>query len=80
MDAQVKDRHECMRIAGEKVDTDEQIEVFNPYHNSLVGTVPRGRAEHARRAFEIAANYDSELSRYERQQILMRTLITSHQT
>ncbi len=73
MDAQVKDRHECMRIAGEKVDTDERIEVFNPYDNSLVGTVPRGRAEHARRAFEIAANYDSELSRYERQQILMRT-------
>ena len=73
MHAQVKDRHECMRIAGEKVDTDERIEVFNPYDNSLVGTVPRGRAKHARRAFEIAANYNSELTRYERQQILMRT-------
>ena len=56
-----------MRIAGEKVDTDERIEVFNPYDNSLVGSVPRGRAEHARRALEIAANYESTLTRYERQ-------------
>ena len=49
--------HETMRIAGEKVDTDERIEVFNPYDNSVVGTVPRGRAEHARRALQIAADY-----------------------
>ena len=66
-------RQESMRIAGEKVGADDCIEVLNPYDNSLVGTVPRGRAEHARRAFEIAGNYQPKLTRYERQRILMRT-------
>jgi phosphonoacetaldehyde dehydrogenase len=65
--------HETMRIAGEKVDTDEHIEVLNPYDNSVVGTVPRGRAEHARRALQIAADYKPTLTRYERQQILMQS-------
>ncbi len=65
--------HESMRIAGEKIDTDECIDVFNPYDNSLTGTVPRCRAEHAKRALEIAGAYRSKLTRYDRQQILMRT-------
>ena len=39
----------------------------------MIGTVPAGRAEHARQAFEIAAGYKSKLTRYERQQILFRT-------
>ncbi len=73
MDTLPSVRHESMRIAGEKVGADEHIEVLNPYDNSLVGTVPRGRAEHARRAFEIAGKYESKLTRYERQRILMRT-------
>ncbi len=38
-------RHEQMRIAGSLVDTDEHVEVFNPYTNKVVGTVrPRGRS------------------------------------
>jgi len=79
MDSSSKIRNETMRIAGEKVDTDDHIDVFNPYDNSLTGTVPRGRAEHARRALQIAGDYEPKLTRYERQQILMRTaeIITS---
>lgn len=66
-------RHETMRIAGRKVDTAERIEVFNPFNNQLVGTVPKGTASHVREAFEIAAKYKPRLTRYERQRILMRT-------
>ncbi len=73
MDSPSPVRHEAMRIAGEMVDADERIEVLNPYDNSVVGTVPRGRAEHARRAFEIAGAFEPKLTRYERQRILMRT-------
>ncbi len=63
---------EGMRIGGEKVFTKEVIEVRYPYSNEVIGSVPAGTAEHARRAFEIAANYKPGLSRYERQQILFR--------
>ena len=65
-------RNEGMRIGGETVFTDDVIEVFYPYTDEVVGTVPAGTAEHAARAFEIAANYKSKLSRYERSQILQR--------
>ncbi|MFD2207720.1 phosphonoacetaldehyde dehydrogenase [Kiloniella antarctica] len=64
--------HEPMRIAGKLVDTEGRIEVHYPYTNEVVGTVPRGTAAHAKEAFEIAANYESKLTRYERQQILFR--------
>ena len=65
-------RNEGMRIGGEVVFTDDVIEVRYPYTDEVVGTVPAGKAEHARRAFEIAANYKSTLTRYERSQILQR--------
>ncbi|MDF1669499.1 MAG: phosphonoacetaldehyde dehydrogenase [Roseovarius sp.] len=65
-------RHEGMRISGEVVFTDDVIEVTYPYTEDVVGTVPAGTAEHAKRAFEIAANYTPTLSRYERNQILQR--------
>jgi len=65
-------RAETMRIAGREVDADEVIDVRYPYTNEVIGTVPAGRAEHARQAFEIAADYRSRLTRYERQQILFR--------
>ncbi|TNE34656.1 MAG: aldehyde dehydrogenase family protein, partial [Alphaproteobacteria bacterium] len=65
-------RAEAMRIGGRKVLTDDVIEVRYPYTNEVIGTVPAGTAEHAREAFEIAANYRPTLSRYERQQILLR--------
>ncbi|NEV01115.1 phosphonoacetaldehyde dehydrogenase [Bradyrhizobium uaiense] len=66
-------RHEQMRIAGSLVDTDEHIEVFNPYTNKVVGTVPAARPEHARSAFAKAAAFKPKLTRYERQRILLRT-------
>lgn len=66
-------RRESMRIGGEKVDTDDVIDVRYPYTDEVIGTVPAGRAEHAARAFAIAANYKPTLTRYERQQILFRT-------
>ncbi len=66
-------RVEGMRIGGEIVFTDDVIEVKYPYTDEVIGTVPAGKAEHARKAFEIAAAYKSKLSRYERSQILQRT-------
>ncbi len=66
-------RHEPMRIAGRKVDADDVIEVRYPYTGEVIGTVPAGDAGHARRAFEIASAYRAKLTRYERQQILLRT-------
>ncbi|MGY4570979.1 phosphonoacetaldehyde dehydrogenase [Bradyrhizobium sp. USDA 3256] len=66
-------RHEQMRIAGSLVDTDEHVEVFNPYTNKVVGTVPAARPEHVRSAFARAAAFKPKLTRYERQRILLRT-------
>lgn len=66
-------RKEAMRIAGKLVSTDDVIEVLNPYDNSVVGTVPAARPEHVREAFQKAKEFKPKLSRYERQQILLRT-------
>ena len=65
-------RVEGMRIGGEVVFTDDVVEVRYPYTDEVIGTVPAGRAKHAARAFEIAANYTPKLTRYERSQILQR--------
>ena len=69
--APIEMRHEAMRIAGRKVDTEARIEVRYPYTDEIIGSVPAGTAEHAREAFEIAANYTPTLTRYERQKILL---------
>ena len=66
-------RKESMRIAGKKVDTSEHIDVFNPYTGAVVGTVPAARPEHVREAFAKAKAFKPKLTRYERQQILLRT-------
>jgi phosphonoacetaldehyde dehydrogenase len=66
-------RHEAMRIAGKRVETDQQIEVLNPYNGAVVGTVPAARPEHVREAFAKAKAFRPELTRYERQQILIKT-------
>lgn len=65
-------RREAMRIAGRKVTTDEVVEVFNPWNGALVGTVPAARPEHVREAFAVARAFTPKLTRYERQQILLR--------
>ncbi|MBI3673860.1 MAG: aldehyde dehydrogenase family protein, partial [Rhizobiales bacterium] len=64
---------EAMRIGGKRVGADGEIPVHYPYTNEIIGTVPAGRAEHAAKAFAIAAAYKPKLTRYERQQILFRT-------
>src|SRR5512134_1120759 len=66
-------RHEAMRIAGKKVETGEQIEVLNPYNGAVVGTIPAARPEHVREAFAKAKAFRPKLTRYERQQILLKT-------
>lgn len=63
---------ESMRINGRKVETQDVVEVRYPYTNDVIGTVPAGNSEHAREAFEVAANYRPTLTRYERQQILFK--------
>jgi putative phosphonoacetaldehyde dehydrogenase len=66
-------RHETMRIAGKNVEASDRIEVHNPYNNTVVGTVPAARPEHVREAFAKAKAFKPKLTRYERQQILLRT-------
>ena len=65
-------RNEGMRIGGEAVFTDGTVPVKYPYTEEVVGYVPAGDASHAAKAFEIAANYKSSLTRYERSKILKR--------
>ena len=62
--------NESMRIAGEKVTSDKTINVEYPFTGEVIGTVPAGTAENARKALDIAANYQPKLTRYERQKIL----------
>jgi len=66
-------RHEPMRIAGRKVDAEGVIQVRYPWDDSVIGTVPAGSAAQVREAFRIAAAYQPNLTRHDRQRILMRT-------
>ena len=69
----IKIKNESMRIAGKKVDAEKVIEVEYPYTKDIIGTVPAGTAEHAKKALDIAANYNPKLTRYDRQKILQKT-------
>jgi phosphonoacetaldehyde dehydrogenase len=60
---------EAMRIAGERVHAPRTLEVFNPYTNEVVGTVPRASVDDVRRAFSIARAYRPRLTRFERYEI-----------
>src|SRR3954465_10797383 len=66
-------RHEAMRIAGKRVETDQRVDVLNPWNGIVVGTVPAARPDHVREAFAKAKAFKPKLTRYERQQILLRT-------
>ncbi len=66
-------RHESMRIGGEKIQTKNHIEITHPFTEDVIGTVPSAEIFHIEDAFDIAANYKPQLSRYERQQILFKT-------
>jgi putative phosphonoacetaldehyde dehydrogenase len=65
-------RREAMRIGGEAVHRDRVIEVFNPYTEQLIGTVPKANVEDVRRAFKVAKAYKPKLTRFERAAILDR--------
>jgi len=71
--APVTGLRESMRIAGKRVDGEAALDVFNPWNNSVVGTVPRARPAQVAEAFQIAYDYRPKLTRYERQKILTKT-------
>ncbi len=65
-----------MIIGGNWIDKEEKIDVRNPYDNSLVDTVPRGRAEDVKHAIEIAVKgyeINRNLPVHERISILKKT-------
>jgi putative phosphonoacetaldehyde dehydrogenase len=65
---------ESLRIAGEKVGADRRgdrmIEVFNPYTEAVIGSVPKATLEEVRRAIAIGHAYRPKLTRFERANIL----------
>jgi phosphonoacetaldehyde dehydrogenase len=63
---------EKMRIGGKLVGGDRVIEVLNPYTGAVVGSVPRANVEDVRRAFSIAKQFRSKLSRHDRYRICYR--------
>ena len=66
-------RHEGLRIAGRRVDRDETIPVHDPYSGESVGSVAAATRADVEEAFAIAAAFQSSLTRYDRQKILLRT-------
>ena len=66
--------NETMRIGGQMVSGDAgSLDVFNPYNNEAVGTVPRAAREQVQQPLQIAKSFKPRLTRYERQQILTKT-------
>lgn len=64
-------RHELMRIAGEKVDSDRLIEINYPYTGQLIATVPSASVLQVRQAITTGYNHERRLTRHERYVILM---------
>ena len=63
---------DAMRIGGKKVGVgrDRFIEVFNPFTEQRLGTVPKATLEEVREAYAIAHAYKPKLSRFDRAAIL----------
>lgn len=74
MHAMIKPEVEHMKcfVAGEWVDSTERIEVFNPYTNQLVGTVPKLTARQVEDAVAALAAYKPKLSAHQRGEILFK--------
>src|SRR5215472_7360300 len=66
-------RREALRIAGARVATERNREVFNPYTRSVIGTVAQATVADVRRALTTAKAFRSKLTRYERYRICYRT-------
>ncbi len=65
---------EKMRIGGKKVEGENgNLDVLNPFNGEKVGSVPRASENQVDHAMEIAKNFQPELTRYERQQIIETT-------
>ena len=65
-------RTESLRIAGERVACERSFEVRYPYTGEVVATVPKATVADVRRAFAIAKQFRSALTRHDRYRILMR--------
>ena len=76
-DTATMDRHEAMRIAGDKVGAGRSggrsIAVHNPFTNKRIGSVPKATVDEVRTAFAIARAYKATLTRFERADILDKT-------
>jgi putative phosphonoacetaldehyde dehydrogenase len=69
----IRDQHlDAMRIAGRQVGAGREraIEVFNPFTNERIGTVPKATLEEVRLAFDTAHAFQPKLTRFERADIL----------
>ncbi|MES2100737.1 MAG: phosphonoacetaldehyde dehydrogenase [Pseudomonadota bacterium] len=68
-----------MRIAGEKVGMDRSgdrcIQVFNPFTNTCIASVPKATLAEVQNAFAIAHAYKPKLTRFERANILNKTAL-----
>ena len=85
MSLDTMDRHESMRIAGEKVgggrSGERSIEVMNPFTNQRIGSVPKATVDEVRSAFAAARAYKATLTRFERANILNKTAaLVRHRT
>jgi putative phosphonoacetaldehyde dehydrogenase len=63
---------DAMRIGGERVGAgrDAGIEVFNPFTNEKLGSVPRAKVQEVREAFALAHAFRPTLTRFERANVL----------
>lgn len=64
--------YEHLRINGEKIDKKERINIHHPFDKKLVASVPKASLDDVKRAFSIAKNFKSPLTRYDRYKILMK--------
>ncbi len=65
-------RHECLRIAGDKVATERSFEVRYPFTGEVIALAPKATVDDVRRSIETARRYRCRLSRHDRYRILMR--------
>jgi len=65
-------RSEALRIGGERVACERNLDIINPYSRERVGMVPLATLDDVRRAYRIANAYQARLTRYERSSILQK--------
>ena len=63
--------HLTSYIAGEPLESEDLLEVFNPYNGQPVGTVTMGSPADAERAMAAAVSPTERQTRYQRSQVLL---------